>query len=104
MSEPEHIIAVPETDLNPRPTEQQAVTKKEISSDVEVPVPPKQQETVPRSQRRGILASIAIAPEITNAFEYSNGKKWLFTVIVALAGTTSSTGSSILYREYLSSG
>jgi hypothetical protein len=47
------------------------------------------------------LASIAIVSEITNAFEYSNGKKWLFTAIVALAGTISSAGSSILYRKYL---
>jgi hypothetical protein len=47
------------------------------------------------------LASIAIVSEITNAFEYSNDKKWLFTAIVALAGTTSAAGSSVLYRKNL---
>jgi hypothetical protein len=54
----------------------------------------------PRSGKQSVAPS---APEIPNAFEYSNGKKWLFTVIVALAGTTSSTGPSTLYREYQSS-
>ncbi len=79
----------------------QVSTKEEAASNVEALAQLKQQESVPRSQRRGILGSIAIVPEINNPFEYSNGKKWLFTAIVALAGTTSSTGSSILYRKYL---
>jgi hypothetical protein len=110
MSEPKEISAVPEANHNSRPIEAepeasgQVSTKKEMASDVEVLAQPKQRETVPRSQRRGFLASITIVSETTNAFEYSNGKKWLFTVIVALAGTTSSTGSSILYRKYLFSG
>ena len=79
--------------------------KTEAASDVESPdveaLPqPTQRQRVPRSQRRGILANLALAPEITNPYEYSNGLKWLFTAIVSLAGTTSSTGSSILYRKY----
>ena len=104
MSEPENISAVPEANRNSRPTEDeleasgQVSTKEEIASDVKVLAQPKQGESIPRSQRRGVLASIAIVFEITDAFEYSNGKKWLFTAIVALAGTTSSAGSSILYR------
>jgi hypothetical protein len=106
MSESEKLSAIPEAHRNARPAEygmeapQHASTKEETASDVEMFAQPKQRETIPQSQRRGMLAGISIVPEIANAFEYSNGKKWLFTAIVALAGTTSSTGSSILYRKY----
>ncbi|KFA50000.1 hypothetical protein S40293_05966 [Stachybotrys chartarum IBT 40293] len=67
------------------------------SSDVEALPQSKPLEAVPRSQRRGILASLAVIPEVTDPYAYSNGSKWLFTSIVALAGMTSSTGSSIFY-------
>lgn len=106
MSGPENISAVPEANRTPMPTTDElepsgrVFTKEEIASDLEVLPESKQRESIPRSQRRGLLASVAIVPEITDAFEYSNGKKWLFTAIVALAGTTSSAGSSILYRKY----
>ena len=72
----------------------------EANRDVEVLPQPKQQERVPRSQRRGLLVSLALIPEITEPYQYSNGMKWLFTAIVASAGMTSSTGSSIFYRKY----
>jgi hypothetical protein len=73
------------------------------SSDVEALPQSKPLEAVPRSQRRGILASLAVIPEVTDPYAYSNGSKWLFTSIVALAGMTSSTGSSIFYRTYIGS-
>lgn len=58
-------------------------------------------ERVPRSQRRGLLASCLIVPEVTNPYQYGNATKWLMTGIVALAATTSSAGSSIFYRKLL---
>ncbi|KAL3417751.1 major facilitator superfamily transporter [Phlyctema vagabunda] len=93
-------LSSPGTNGNSGDTEndlEAAGRKTEAAPDVEALPQPKQQERVPRSQRRGILGSLAIIPEITNPYEYNNGMKWLFTAIVALAGTTSSTGSSILY-------
>jgi hypothetical protein len=54
----------------------------------------------PRGQRRGLLASLTLVREVNDPYQYSNGMKWLFTAIVTFAGTTSSTGSSILYRKY----
>lgn len=56
-------------------------------------------ETVPRSERRGLLGKFSIIPEVTNPYAYSNGTKWWMTVIVSFAAITSSTGSSIFYRE-----
>jgi hypothetical protein len=55
--------------------------------------------TIPRSQRRGLFGRFAIIPEVENPYEYKNSTKWMMTIIVALAATTSSTGSSIFYRE-----
>jgi hypothetical protein len=106
MSEPEK-ISVPDANDKSGAAETAlaetgpAASSSEAASDVEALPQPKQLERVPRSQRRGILASLAIVPEVTNPYGYSNGMKWLFTTIVALAGTTSSTGSSILYRKYM---
>lgn len=56
---------------------------------------------VPRSERRGLLGSFSLIPEITNPRDYGNETKWAMTVIVSFAAVTSSTGSSIFYREYL---
>lgn len=56
-------------------------------------------ETVPRPERRGLLGKFSIIPEVTNPYAYSNGTKWWMTVIVSFAAITSSTGSSIFYRE-----
>lgn len=54
---------------------------------------------VPRSERRGMLGSFSIIPEITDPRDYSNGTKWALTIIVSLAAVTSSTGSSIFFRQ-----
>lgn len=78
-----------------------ANSSSEGASDIESLPQHRQLERVPRSQRRGILSSVALVPEVTNPYEYSNGMKWLFTTIVVLAGMTSSTGSSIFYRKHM---
>ncbi|KAL1987935.1 hypothetical protein VTN96DRAFT_1919 [Rasamsonia emersonii] len=54
-------------------------------------------QKVPRSQRRGLFASLAIIPEVTNPHNYGNVTKWWMTIIVSFAAITSSTGSSIFY-------
>lgn len=56
-------------------------------------------ETVPRSERRGLLGRICFIPEVTNPYSYGNATKWWMTLIVSFASITSSTGSSIFYRE-----
>ena len=56
-------------------------------------------ETIPRSQRRGFFGRFTLVPEVVNPYEYKNATKWMMTVFVALAATTSSTGSSISYRR-----
>ena len=60
---------------------------------------PQRLEAVPRSQRRGFFGRFTLVPEVVNPYEYNNGTKWMMTIFVALAATTSSTGSSISYRE-----
>lgn len=56
-------------------------------------------ELIPRSDRRGLFARFTIIPEVTNPYDYKDNTKWMMTIIVSLAATTSSTGSSIFYRE-----
>lgn len=58
-----------------------------------------EREVVPQSERRGLLGRFSIIPEVTNPYSYSAGTKWWMTVIVSFAAITSSTGSSIFYRE-----
>ena len=66
--------------------------------------PVRQQEPVPRSQRRGLLGSWTIIPEVVNPYDYPDSTKWTMTVIVAICGATSSTGSSVFYRKQLRAG
>ncbi|KAI1174102.1 major facilitator superfamily transporter [Nemania sp. FL0916] len=61
------------------------------------PEPEPEPEPVQRSERRGLLTSFLVIPEVKNPHYYGSSTKWLMTTIVALAGTTSSTGSSIFY-------
>jgi hypothetical protein len=77
-----------------------AVSSSEEASDVEELSQTKRLEYTPRAQRRGLLASLTLVREVNDPYQYSNGMKWLFTAIVAFAGTTSSSASSILYRKY----
>ncbi|KAK3319474.1 major facilitator superfamily domain-containing protein [Cercophora scortea] len=89
MSESEKI---PAGDSKPDPVEPSPA-----ASDTEVDTSRPKFERIPLSQRRGLFAFLEIIPEVTDPYQYSTGKKWLMTAIVALAGTTSSTGSSIFY-------
>lgn len=52
--------------------------------------------TVPRSQRRGLLARVAIVPEIKDSKTFSRRVKWGLTFIVAAAGTAGPMGSAII--------
>jgi hypothetical protein len=54
---------------------------------------------VPRPERRGLFGRFTVVPELSSSSDYPRSTKWFMTVIVALAGATSSTGSSIFYRE-----
>lgn len=56
-------------------------------------------EPIPRSRRRGLFGRLTVIPEVVNPYSYPNGTKWIMTIIASLAGATSSTGSSIFYRE-----
>lgn len=57
-------------------------------------------EQVPLAQRRGLLARLTLVPELVDPHGYSDGTKWLQTIIIALTAATSSTGSAIFYREF----
>lgn len=68
---------------------------------VDLSKPSESLEAIPRSQRRGFFGRFTLVPEAVNPYEYKNGTKWMMTIFVALAATTSSTGSSISYRELI---
>ncbi|OTA03738.1 dityrosine transporter, required for spore wall synthesis [Trichoderma parareesei] len=52
---------------------------------------------VPRSQRRGVLARLALVPEAERPYEYKNSTKWGITLTIALATAAAPLGSSIFY-------
>ena len=54
---------------------------------------------VPRSERRGLFASLAIVPEVESPYDYKNSTKWGITLTVALATAAAPLGSTIFYRE-----
>lgn len=85
-------------ELDPKQAKLAESSEQSTSSDVEA-TPQPRLERVPRSERRGLLSSFLVVPEVRNPYQYSNATKWLMTATVALAGTTSSTGSSIFYRK-----
>lgn len=51
---------------------------------------------VPRGQRRGLLANLAIIAEVTDPKDYPRKTKWMITFVVAIAGAAAPMGSSIL--------
>lgn len=51
---------------------------------------------VPRKERRGWLAHLALIPEVTIPTDYSNKTKWLITAIVAVSGAAAPMGSAII--------
>ncbi|KAK0635570.1 major facilitator superfamily domain-containing protein [Bombardia bombarda] len=52
---------------------------------------------IPRSERRGLFASLAIIPEVNTPWGYKNKTKWTVTLIVALAAAAAPMGSGIFY-------
>lgn len=55
---------------------------------------------VPRKERRGLFAQLALLPEVERPYDYSRKTKWMITAIVAAAATTGPLGSNILYRMF----
>ncbi|KID76316.1 Major facilitator superfamily domain, general substrate transporter, partial [Metarhizium brunneum ARSEF 3297] len=52
---------------------------------------------VPRAQRRGLFAGLAITPEVERPYDYRNSTKWGITATIALATLAAPMGSSIFY-------
>lgn len=52
--------------------------------------------TVPRKERRGLLANLSLIPEVTDPYEYSRKIKWTITAIVAFTAAAAPMGSAIL--------
>ncbi|PNS19180.1 Quinidine resistance protein 1 [Sphaceloma murrayae] len=53
--------------------------------------------TVPRSQRRGLLARFALIPEVENPYDLPNKTKWTITVVVALSAAAAPMGSTLVF-------
>ncbi|KAG9588519.1 MFS general substrate transporter, partial [Aureobasidium melanogenum] len=51
---------------------------------------------VPKSQRRGLLARVAVLAEVENPKHYARRTKWLITFVVAVAGAAAPMGSAII--------
>ncbi|KAI1760437.1 major facilitator superfamily transporter multidrug resistance [Hypoxylon sp. FL1150] len=52
---------------------------------------------VPRLKRRGLLAQLALVPEVERPYDYPNKIKWTITAFVALAACAAPMGSAIFY-------
>ncbi|RYP79454.1 hypothetical protein DL769_002963 [Monosporascus sp. CRB-8-3] len=100
----ERIIGV--TTLAGSPRMDDAGYKGELEDVHPTPQPPSQPASpaqcrdpgiVPRLQRRGLLAQLAIIPEVERPKEYSNRVKWIITTFTALAGCAAPMGSAIFY-------
>ena len=55
--------------------------------------------TVPRAQRRGLLARFSVVAEVGEPKHYPRRIKWFVTFIVALAAVAAPMGSTIFFRE-----
>lgn len=51
---------------------------------------------VPRGERRGLFANLAVIPEVTEPHDYTRKKKWMITFVVAVAAAAAPMGSSIV--------
>lgn len=51
---------------------------------------------VPRAKKRGLFATFAAIPEVTEPYHYPNKTKWLITFIVAMAAAGAPVGSAIV--------
>lgn len=55
--------------------------------------------TVPREQRRGLLARFSVVAEVEEPKHYPRRIKWFITFIVALASVAAPMGNTIFFRE-----
>jgi multidrug resistance protein len=51
---------------------------------------------VPRGERRGLFAKLAVIAEVTEPHDYTNKRKWMITFVVAVAAAAAPMGSSII--------
>jgi multidrug resistance protein len=51
---------------------------------------------VPRGQRRGLFANLAVIAEVTEPHDYTRKRKWMITFVVAVAAAAAPMGSSII--------
>jgi multidrug resistance protein len=51
---------------------------------------------VPRGERRGLFARLAVIAEVTEPHDYTNKRKWMITFVVAVAAAAAPMGSSII--------
>ena len=51
---------------------------------------------VPRGERRGLFARLAVIAEVTEPHDYTRKKKWMITFVVAVAAAAAPMGSSIV--------
>lgn len=56
----------------------------------------KEAVVVPRGERRGLFANLAVIAEVTEPHDYSRKKKWMITFVVAVAAAAAPMGSSII--------
>jgi hypothetical protein len=68
---------------------------------VQEPPPPPSPVRVPKSDRRGLLSSICLVPEVENPYHYSYRTKWSVTFAVAFAAATTTLGSASILRKPL---
>lgn len=59
---------------------------------------------VSRSKRRGLFGQLTLLAEVEDPKTYPRRTKWFITFIVAVAGAVAPMGSSIFFREYLTTG
>lgn len=51
---------------------------------------------VPRGQRRGLFANLAVIAEVTEPHDYTRKRKWMITFVVAVAAAAAPMGSSAI--------
>ncbi|OCK77589.1 MFS transporter [Lepidopterella palustris CBS 459.81] len=80
-------ITSPTSDHNPSPT---------ITPPRPALMIPPEAVHIERSKRRGLFASLALIPEVTNPYHYQRRTKWFITVMVAIAAAAAPMGSAII--------
>lgn len=58
---------------------------------------------VPRMKRRGVFGQLTLVAEVEDPKTYPRKMKWFITFIVAVAAAAAPMGSSIFFREWISS-